>query len=114
MFGNSKQAAGGVIMAIGKVLSLLVLVLFTACAMVPRGYSKADATQPEFLQARYECMKDATFVQTRSGVVSGNLYSDQELNCDLFRACMQARGFERVDNGPFPYGVSFGGKTACK
>jgi hypothetical protein len=112
MLGNSKRS-GGVIMAIGKVLSLLVLVLLPACAMVPMGYSKPNSTQPDFLQARYECMKDATFVHTRTGVVSGNLYSEQQLNCDLFKACMQARGFDRVPNGPFPVKVSFGGRTAC-
>lgn len=101
-------------MAIVKVLSLSVLVLLPACATVPWGYGKPNATEPDFLQARYECMKDATFVHTRSGVVSGALYSDQKLNCDLFRACMQAKGFARVANGPFPVRVSFGGQTACR
>jgi len=82
--------------------SLLVYALLAGCANtpeVPVGYSKPNATQQDFLKARYECIKDATFVNTHTGVISGNLYSEQEINCDIYTNCIEAKGYVRVPNG---------------
>ncbi len=81
----------------------LVAALLSGCADTqprdPIGYSKTNATQQEFLQARYECVKDATFVHNHTGIISGNLYSEQETNCDMYRSCMEAKGFSQAQNG---------------
>jgi hypothetical protein len=101
-------------MKTGKVgLPLALLVLLSACAgAAVRGYEKANATRQDFLQVRYECIKDATFVKAHTGVISGDLYSEQQINCVMYRDCMEARGFNRVPNGPFPDEVrSVNGKT---
>lgn len=89
-------------MANSKTILQLVLglVLLSGCAYVPKGYSKPNATRQAFLQARYECMKDATFLLTYSGAL-GNLKTKQQINCETYKNCMEMREFNRVANGTF-------------
>jgi hypothetical protein len=91
---------------------LFVASLSLSCAggalLQPRPYdpvlrwSRAGATQPGFMQDRYECLRESQQQQSR---FIANRYgaggrSAQITDSGLFIACMEARGYERDANGP--------------
>lgn len=67
------------------------------------GREKAGATQDDFLQQRYACMKEATTRYAGANVnpTGGSAVNQEVISCQMYQACMEANGFRLVPNGRF-------------
>jgi len=85
-------------------LLLFTLFVLAGCRSgPPMGREKLEATEEEYTQARYVCMKEATGRYSEATVsgYSGAATSQPEISCQLYDACMQSKGFNLVPNGRF-------------
>jgi hypothetical protein len=86
------------------VLPVAAIVFLAACAFEPLHYgpwTKAGATEEEFMKDRYECLQQAqqrvsgAFVNGYGGAASSEVVS----NCGVWVSCMGARGYTLDPNG---------------
>jgi len=71
--------------------------IVSGCATQPQTlrYSKAGATQDEFMKDRYECLQEAeqrvsgAYVNAYGGAASSRVVA----NCGIWVSCMGARGY---------------------
>ena len=85
-----------------KILALIAISLcISACGHVQAtGYAKPGATVQEYQTDRYQCIKDAQWVQNRQDIFD-DLHSDKVTDCGQFASCMESKGYTVEFNGPF-------------
>jgi len=83
---------------------VFIIVLLTACSTNPPArYAKDHASQDEFGESVYRCLKKTTVSESSTiknaygtlGVVKGSV------NCDRFNSCMASNGFKKSAHGEF-------------
>lgn len=74
---------------------LLALVMSVGCGSPTAHWTKAGVTVADFERDSYECARQATFTSRRAG---GGVYREEtQVNIDLYRGCLRARGYSRND-----------------
>lgn len=77
--------------------------LLTSCAPISpqvAKYTKAGATQQEFMVDRYKCLKDAEEdAQNVRGVIAGVAISRSFPSCAVWLSCLAAQGYQLDQNG---------------
>ena len=82
---------------------LAFALVLTACA--DKHWTRPGATYDSFMADSRNCAQDATMVYSASA--GGSRYGFRydgggpRVDKDMYRACMQARGYRRVDGGEF-------------
>jgi hypothetical protein len=88
--------------------SLLSIMLY-GCDTVPQvqyGREKYGATESDFRNQVYACMRESSsrVSQSSANTINGMNYqssSTVQPSCQMYRACMDANGFNLVQNGRF-------------
>lgn len=88
---------------VGRLIGLAAILVLTGCA--DKHWAKPGATAQEFNRDSYECAREARQSVARwGGGIVGMINQpkdDESVNKELYRACVQARGYERVQGGPW-------------
>ncbi len=94
-----------------KIIFVLVAIGLTGCA-----WTHPTATQADFARDKYECLREASYVQPpvpyipsptpafaspagaflhglNTGLDAGQAWGGPRVNQNMFRACMEARGY---------------------
>jgi hypothetical protein len=76
----------------------LVLLAVAGCATTERGWTRPNTTEAEFNRDSYACAKETTSDTVRFKPFRG-YHLAPEVDKDLYRACMRARGYQLVEGG---------------
>ena len=80
------------------------LLLVTACAGPRHHWMRPATTAQQFSRDSYECAHQArqsVFRAGPPGFMYGGSAESRTVNKDLYRTCLQARGYERIEGGTF-------------
>jgi hypothetical protein len=78
----------------------LLALLLTACGGPTLHWTKAGASRADFDRDSYECAREHSrdSFEWRPPIAGGPRYGPQ-INKELYRACLTARGYQRVEGG---------------
>ena len=80
------------------VLTVIVLMLAGCGGGMKNLWVKSGATEQEFQRDSYECASTSTYTSRKAGLGGGaGFYREKtDVNEDLYRACLRARGYSRI------------------